>query len=61
MSLEKMKKELELQKVKIAKQEMELKIEERMEDVRRLKSHIKIQDEKIQELHEELKALRGDK
>lgn len=58
MSIEKMKKELELKKVEIAKEELELRIEERMEDVRRMQEHIKVQEQKAQELRDELKTIK---
>lgn len=52
--LEKKRKELELERVKLAKKELEFKIEERMEEVNRLREHIKVQDAKIQELEKEV-------
>ena len=56
MNLEKKKKELELSKVKCAKQEMELKILERLEDIQRIEDNIKIQDNKIMELESQLQG-----
>ena len=53
--LDKKRKELELERVKLAKKELEFKIEERMDEVNRLQEHIKVQDAKIQELEKELK------
>lgn len=50
MSLDKKKKELELARVRLARQEMELKIEERQEEIGRLKDFIKIQLDKEAEL-----------
>lgn len=55
-NMEKKKRELELERVKLAKKELEFKIDERLEEVERLKEHIKIQDEKIQEIEKELKG-----
>lgn len=53
--LEKRKKEVELQKVKTARMELELKIEEKMDEINRINEHIKIQIEKEQSLEQELK------
>jgi hypothetical protein len=52
MSLEKKKKELELMRVTLARQEMELRIEERLDEIKRLKENIEIQlktEEKIKQ------------
>lgn len=54
--IEKKKLELELLKVGAAKAELEFKIMEREEDIGRIKSHIKIQDDKIEELKKLLEA-----
>ncbi len=54
MSLEEKKKRLELMRVQVARQELEFKIEERMEEVKRLEEHIKIQIEKESQLLAEL-------
>lgn len=54
MSLEKKKKEMELRRVETARMELELKIEERMDEIHRLQEHIKIQLEKEQQLKEEI-------
>jgi hypothetical protein len=54
MSLEIKKKKLELAKVMCAKQELELKILEREEEILRLMDNIKVQDKKIEELKQEL-------
>lgn len=59
MSLDKKRKEVELMRVRVAKQEMELRIEERMEEVARLQEHIKVQDQKINDLEKELESLGG--
>lgn len=50
MSLELKKKQLELSRVRLARQEMELKIEERMEEIKRLEDFIRIQLEKEAEI-----------
>lgn len=57
MSLEKKKKQLELGRVKLAKEEMELRIEERMEDIKRLKTNIEVQNEAIERLEKELETM----
>lgn len=53
--LEKKKKQLELARVSLAKQELELKIEEKMEEIKRLQDAILIQDKKIEDLNQDLK------
>lgn len=58
MSLDLKKKQLELKRVTIAREEMELKILEREEEIKRLESHIQIQVEteiKLQTQIDELK------
>lgn len=55
MSLEKKKIQVELMRVQAAKAELELKIDERLEEIKRLEEHIKIQSNKIIELEEKLK------
>jgi HAMP domain-containing protein len=52
--LEKKKKQLELARVSLAKQELELKIEEKLDEIGRLESAIVIQDKKIEDLKKEL-------
>ena len=54
MSLEKNKKQLELERVRLAKRELEFKIEEKLEEIERLKLHIKVQDEAILKLEKEI-------
>jgi len=54
MTLDTKKKELELARVQLARQEMEFKIEERLEEIERLKSNIEIQIKKENELKAEL-------
>lgn len=57
MSLEIKKKQLELQRVMTARMEMELKIDERMEEIERLKANIEIQNKREQEIKEEIAKL----
>ncbi len=57
MSLEKLKVEVELMQVQAAKGAQQLKIAEREEEIKRIKEHVKIQDDKIQELEIKLKSL----
>lgn len=57
MSLEKAKKELEIKKVQVAKDEMEFKILERMEDIKRLKENMENQSNRIEQLNKELEEL----
>ncbi len=54
MSLEQKRKKLELMRVQSAKMELEFKIEERLEEIERLKENIKIQKQKEEELIKEL-------
>ena len=56
-SLEKRKKELELARVSLARQELEMHIFERQEDIKRLETHIEIQIKKEKELQELIKTL----
>lgn len=58
MSIEKKKKELELLRVQAAKFELELKIEERKEEITRLETNIKIQQEAEQRIQNELNELK---
>lgn len=55
MSLDVKKKKLELQRVELAKEELLFKIEERLEEIERLKKHIEVQDQTILKLKEEIK------
>ena len=52
--LERKRKELELMRVELGKQELEFKIEERLDDVKRLREHIVTQDKTIEKLKMEL-------
>ena len=58
--IEKKRKMFEIQKVETAVMEMELKIEERLEDIERLKKAIKAQEAHGKKLREQLdKIIRG--
>lgn len=59
MSLELKRKELEISRVELARQELELKIEERMDEIHRLEKMIDIQKAKETELKAEIIALRN--
>lgn len=48
--LELKKTKLELLKVSAAKAEIEFRIDERLDEIERLKQHVKVQEEKEQEL-----------
>lgn len=50
MNLEKKKKEMELKRIEAAIAELEYKILERMEDIKRIEAHIELQKERKQEL-----------
>jgi hypothetical protein len=54
MTFDKKKKQLEKMRVECAKAEMELRIEEREDEIKRLRENIIIQDKRIAELDEEL-------
>ena len=51
------RKKLELSRVSLAREEQEFKIEERMEEIKRLQVMIEIQMKKEQELQAEITAL----
>lgn len=55
-------KKLELQKMKVlcAKQEMELKVLEKKEDIKRLEENIENQQKTIESLEEQLAQLQGE-
>lgn len=59
MSLELKKKELELKRVELAKEELTFKIEERCEEIERIKTNINIQDETIKKLKNDINQMRG--
>jgi len=50
MSLEAMKKKVELERVKLGKLEIELKIEERKQDIARLQESLEVSKQRIAEL-----------
>lgn len=54
-NLERKKIELELQRVKTARMDLEFKIEEMKEEIIRLSGHVEIQNKKEQELSNKLK------
>lgn len=51
------RKKLELSRVSLAREEQEFKIEERMEEIKRLQTMIEIQKKKEEELQAEITAL----
>jgi hypothetical protein len=57
MSLEQKKKKLELMKVVTARHELEIRIEERMDEVTRLQEHVEIQLKKEEDLKKEIEKL----
>lgn len=57
MSLDKKKKKVELMRVETARHELELKIEERLEEIERLKEHVSVQIKKEEELKKEIEKL----
>lgn len=57
MDIEKKKKQLELSRVRLAKEEMEIRIAEREEDIERLRKNIEVQEKTAERLEEELKDL----
>lgn len=58
MSLEMKKIQLELMRVKTARMELEYKIEERKDEIRRLGDHVVIQIDKEIELENKLKEIK---
>lgn len=58
MSLEAKRKQLELMRVEMARKELEFKIEERSEEIKRIQDNIKIQLEKEAELKKEIEQLK---
>lgn len=54
-TLDQKRKKLDLARVKMARQELEFKVEERLEEIERLKQNIEIQIKRETELEEELK------
>jgi hypothetical protein len=60
MSLDIKRKQLELARVQMAKNELEFKVEEKMEEVDRIKGLIELQSQKESELKEEIQRLKGE-
>lgn len=58
MSLEKKKVEVELMRVKTARMDLELRIEERKDEIQRLEEHVAVQEAKEKELEVKLKDLK---
>lgn len=56
MSLDLKRKKLELSRVRIAREELEFRIEERTEEIKRLQEHIQIQKDKELQLENELQG-----
>jgi len=57
MSLELKRKKLELQRVSVASEELKFKIEERLDEIEKLKKHIEIQENTIIKLIDEINKL----
>lgn len=57
MSLELKRRQLELMRVEMARRELEFKVEERNEEIKRIQDNIKIQIEKEAELKKEIENL----
>lgn len=57
MSIDLKRKKLELSRVQLAREEQEFKIEERMEEIKRLNAMVDIQKNKEDELNAEISAL----
>lgn len=57
MSLELKRKKLELMRVQTARHELEFKIEERQDEIKRIQDHIKVQKDKELELGKEIHEL----
>lgn len=60
MSLDIKRKEMELARVRVARQEMELRIMERQEEIDRLEKNIDIQNQSELKLTNEIKTLKGE-
>lgn len=59
-ALEQKRRELDLRRVQTARFELELKVEERLEEIERLREHIKIQIAKESEIQKELETKLGE-
>ena len=57
MSLEKRRKALELLRVRTAKAELAFKVEEKMDEIKRIEAHIKVQEEAELRIEKELQEL----
>lgn len=60
MSLEIKKLELQRKRVQFGIEELEFKIEERLEDISRIEDNIKISKQKVADLDEQLIELKGE-
>lgn len=58
-SIEQKRKEIEFMRVNVAKQELELKVEEKLEEIKKLQEYIKIQVESEEKIKQELEILRN--
>jgi len=58
MGIELKKRQLELARVTLARQELEFRIDERMEEIKRLKENIEIQLAKEEEIKAHLKEMK---
>lgn len=56
MTLEAKRKHLELSRVTLAKEEMQFKIEEMKEEIKRLEGYVITQDDKIESLTKEIEG-----
>jgi hypothetical protein len=59
MSLDLKKAKVELLRVSAAKAELELRIDERLEEIERIKEHIKVQENKEEELRNKISTFGG--
>jgi hypothetical protein len=59
MKIEYTRKKLELARVTLAKEEMELRIQERLDEISRLEENIKIQEKTEEKLKTELAQMSG--
>jgi chromosome segregation ATPase len=57
MSLDIKRKQLELARVQMAKSELQFRVEEKTDEINKLNEHIKVQEQKEQDLMAELSAL----
>jgi peptidoglycan hydrolase CwlO-like protein len=57
LSLEIKKRKTEILRVQAAKAEQELKIEEALDQIERLKNSIRVQDERVEQLNKEIQDL----